>query len=100
METEPRVTGLQETSIAVEGAEGVSGGAVDVEIVDDGDATCVQTTECSLVEWVYREGVEHGPQHTALTYTGLGEEGYEVVVRPIKERRGLAVEPKHKREEG
>jgi len=67
METEPRARDLQEVSIAVKGAEGVSGGAVDVEIVDDGDATCVQTTECSLVEWVYREGVEHGPQQTALT---------------------------------
>ena len=84
METKPRPRGSQKVSIAVKGAEGVSGGAVDVEIVDDGDATCVQTTECSIVVWVYREGVEHGPQHTSLTYTGLGEEGDEVVVRTIE----------------
>ena len=86
MEMESRPRGLQEVRIAVKGAEGVSGGAVDVEIVDDGNATCVQTMECSLVEWVYREGVGHGPQHTALTYASLGEEGDEVIIGPIQER--------------
>ena len=41
METKPRPRGSQKVSIAVKGAEGVSGGAVDVEIIDDGDATYV-----------------------------------------------------------
>ena len=54
METEPRPGGSQKVSIAVKGAEGVGGGAVDVEIIDDGDATSVQATECSSVERAYR----------------------------------------------
>ena len=58
METEPRIRSLQEVSIAVESVEGVSGGTVDVEIIDDGDAACIQAPERSHVERVYREGVK------------------------------------------
>ena len=52
---------------------GVSGGTVDMEIIDDGDTTCVQATECSCVERLHREGVEHRAQHTTLTYASVGE---------------------------